>query len=393
MTLGTMLYTFENVTSTNLAVIRYCLITSSTFFFIKYISNTQKRLNITSVLFFLWTLVIINFSLTEITRGDNNYILLKRVMSGEILLYVLPLIGFCEINLDIVRRIIQFAFYLAILGCFLVPMAPYIYQEVRAGDNSAFGYENLSRIFSASATIVILTFPYHNKKITITSVTSILVSLIIFLVTARRNMIIYYVSVLVFSFFTLYWTKTLSELKKFYLSLLISLLTIVTVILFLINLDLFSLVISRFESGFESRDFIIDEFVDDFNSSPLDWYTGRGIFGTFRTSILMTNDAAGTRDGIENGYLTHILRGGYIYLVLIILVSINAVIKGFFESKNTLTKACSSIIIIYLIDMVGFGIPENHIKYLIVWVSIAICNNKRIRQMDDQSLANLIGLN
>ena len=392
MTFGTILYSFEDVINANFAVIRYIIMSLAAYFFLKYIYYSKKRINFLTFSFFLWTLCIIFFSFDDIIKGDYNYILFKKILSGELLLYIIPLISFCGFDLEILKKIFQFSFYLAVLGCLFVPFSSFIYQNVRVGEDSAFGYENLSRIFTASGVILLLTFPYHRKKINLVVIISIIISLVAFLITARRNMIVYYVAVIGMALIILKLSKTIGKQKKALLIFVILLIISILTFVFFEYIDLFSFVISRFETGFESRESIIDEFIYDFNNTPVDWYTGRGIFGSFRTNILILNDALGTRDVIENGYLIQILRGGYIYLGLVILLSISAIYKGLFKSKNLLSKAFAFIIIIYFIDMVGYGVAENHIKFLIIWVGIAVCNTKSFLEMNEHEIAQKIGL-
>lgn len=392
MTIGTVFYTLESVIDLNIPVIRYLLMSFSAFFFIKYIYYSKKRINILTAAFIIWTITIILFSFNEIIIGANNYRFLKRLMSGEILLYIIPLISLCEIDINFVKKIFQFSFFLTLLGCLFVPFADFIYQNAMLKEDSSYSYENISRIFTASGSIILLTFPYHKKKINLIVIISIFISLLIFLLTARRNMIVYYLGVTFFAFYILLTTKKIRKLHKYILIINMIIFLSLLTFLFFSYIEYFYYAITRFNSGFESRDFIIEEFFYDFNSSPSDWYTGRGIFGSFKTNVLITDESLGTRDGIENGYLTYILKGGYIYLGIVVLISVAAIYNGLIKSKNTISKSFSFIIIIYYIDMVGFGIPENHMKFLIIWVAIAACFSKKIIMMDEKQLIKKIGL-
>ena len=72
----------------------------------------------------------------------------------------------------------------------------------------------------------------------------------------------------------------------------------------------FEFFFSRVDTGMDSREGIIELFMLDFNTTPNDWIFGRGIYGEFNGGILATNEDTGMRDGIENGYLNIILKGG-----------------------------------------------------------------------------------
>ena len=392
MTVGTIFYTLESVIDLSIPLFRYLLMSLSTFFFIKFIYYSKKRNNIINATFIIWTITITVFSFNEIIIGANNYRFLKRLLSGEILLYIIPLISLCEIDISLIKKIFQFSFFLALLGCLLVPLADLIYQNAMLKEDSSYSYENISRIFTASGSIILLSFPYHKRKINLIVISSIFISLLIFLLTARRNMIVYYLGVIFFAFYILLIAKKIRKLHKYIIIINMIIFLSLLTFLFFSYIEYFYYAITRFKSGFESRDLIIEEFFYDFNSSPADWYTGRGIFGSFKTNVLITDESFGTRDGIENGYLTYILKGGYIYLGIVVLKSVAAIYNGLIKSKNTISKSFSFIIIIYYIDMVGFGIPENHMKFLIIWVSIAACNNNNIIMLNDNQLMKKISL-
>lgn len=392
MQVGIILYSFEIATGFNFPIVRYGVIAFSYYYYLKFIVVSRIEITFVSVFLVLWTCFMILMSTGEVLKGANNYLLLKRILSGDLLYYILPLLSLCSFSVLLLRKIFLISFVFAFLGCFLVPLSSFLYQNFRVGEDSAYGFENLSRIFTASGSIVFLTFNYHKKHINAIVIFSILISLGIFLVLARRNMIVYYFAVLTFAFLVLLTSKLLSSSNRLARGVLIVVFTSVVFFVFYEYRGFFAYTIGRFESGFQSREGITEEFIYDFNSSPGDWFVGRGIFGSFRTSILASNERFGLRDGIENGYLLHILKGGLVYLFLLVLLAGRALWRGFRRNRNDLIKAFCFIIIIYFIDMVGFGIPENHLKFLIVWVAISTCNNYNVLRLKDKELKSVIGL-
>jgi hypothetical protein len=158
------------------------------------------------------------------------------------------------------------------------------------------------------------------------------------------------------------------------------------------NLSRFSYLVERSKTGLESRQDYIDEFYDDFNAHPMDWITGRGVLGEFTSHLWEVSRESETRPGIESGYLDHILRGGYVYVFLLVFMSIPAIFMGFFSSKNILSKAFAAIILINLIDLVGFGIPSLTLKYLFIWIGMGVCYSKRMRSYSDDYLKKIVGI-
>jgi len=392
MIFGNILYSLEIAIGVNFAIIRYLLLGISYYGYLKFLFGSKKQVSLLSILLMLWTFIMMAMSITEIVKGENNYLLVKKILSGDLLYYILPLFSLCIFSIELLRKIFAIAFLLAFLGVFFVPLSSFIYQNFRIGDDLAYGYENLSRIFTASGVIVFLTFNYHRTRVNLIVLISILISLSIFIFTARRNMIIYYFAVLFFATIVLMTSRMIRRSNRIAGGSVI--LIIFSVLLFVVfeYRDIFEFTINRIESGFDSREGITDQFIYDFNTRPIDWYIGRGVFGTFKTSILATDVRFGLRDGIENGYLTHILRGGIVYLSLLLLMSFKALNRGLRKNANNLTKAFGFIICIYFIDMIGFGIPENQIKFLIVWIAISCCNNRNFWAMKDSNLKAEIGL-
>lgn len=204
----------------------------------------------------------------------------------------------------------------------------------------------------------------------------------------RRNKVVFYGGALVLS--------AILVLKNYNISSKITFRYIVLIILLSIGilafLDKFTLFFDKVSLGMSSREQVIDDFFYDFNQHPSDWFWGRGIYGEFDGGVLNDSEDGASRDGIENGYLYLILKGGWLWLGLLILISINAIYKGLMKSKNMLCKGFAIIIILYFIDMIGFGIPGMTIKYMMVFIAIAGCNSPWLRQLNDSYLKEKIGL-
>ena len=84
--------------------------------------------------------------------------------------------------------------------------------------------------------------------------------------------------------------------------------------------------------------------------------------------------------------------GGGIWLVLLILLSLKSVYLGLFKSNNKLCKGFAFIIVVYYIDMIGFGIATISLGYMMVFIAISICCNKQFRRLTDEDLMYKIGL-
>src|SRR5690606_27942696 len=150
----------------------------------------------------------------------------------------------------------------------------------------------------------------------------------------------------------------------------------------------FDLFFERADTGFDSRESVIRDFTDDFNIRPIDWYVGRGPFGTYYSNI--GSGASNDRTLIENGYYQYILKAGLFFLVPFLLISVIAIINVFFRSKNHLSKAAAILIIVNLIDMIGYGLPFLGLKYLNLLIAFGFCFSPVIRNMDDLEIRKII---
>ena len=95
------------------------------------------------------------------------------------------------------------------------------------------------------------------------------------------------------------------------------------------------------------------------------------------------------RNVIENGYLYIILSGGVISLLLYVSVLLTALRKGFFHTKNQLTKAFAAYIGVSLFNLIPFGLPEFSMTFFVVWVGVAICGSPYYRNMTDNEIKRL----
>jgi hypothetical protein len=374
----------------NFPILRYFLFFVSSFYFIKGIikSRNKEQINVlTRVLFivFLFYIIISIFrGFQKVTDSNQNYLYLKKFISGDFLVLVIPFVFLVKPNIAFYKKLFKYLYIMTLLGIIIVPMVFVVYKN-----NPFFGIENLTRLFTSSGSILILTTLYHKKRINYILYLSFFIALIFLLLLARRNMIVYISSVILFGIFinTFYQSKN----KLFPILYMLFLIGLIALLFYFFK-DNFGFAIDRFSTGFDSRTTVLDEFIYDFNKTPSDWILGRGLYGEYYSQTTAINIDQNTRDGIENGYLNHILFGGWIYLGSLILISLPAIYLGFFKSRNILSKAFAAIIVIYFIDMIGFGLPAPHIKYLMIFISISGCYSKWLRNLPDRFLKKHIGL-
>lgn len=393
----------EKVVGINLPLLRYLIYAVALYFFLKGVAYTYSMKNYNSfalklliTIIFLSVIYSIIIALPSIFSSAYNYINLKRLLSGNIIVFLFPLILLIKPDLYVWKRILSLSYKLAVLYLlFTIPFIAYF------ATNPELLAEGFVRNFASGASIILLTITYHSKKVKFVTVITFIISLILMVLLARRNQILY-LSLLFICLLFITFSFSTRQIKRSRTSFIIGLLFIVStsvLVIYFLNLD-FSLVTERFSmtasDGINySRKGVMTEFKADFNKTPLDWWLGRGMNGSYFSSIASLDSngfLAGQRAEIENGYLYLILKGGLLYLIPFVLLSLIGAYKGFFKSKNLLSKAAASIVFINLFDLIGFGIPGLHLKSLLLWFSLALCYSVLIRNYSDDYIKKYIGL-
>ncbi len=359
-----------------ISVLYYFCMTWATFLLLRYTFSNHLDLDFFQKVFFVWVIYLYIKAVPDIFDAYFNHINLKHFLTEYMFLYAIPLFMITKLNLRFLRKIFAFQYVLLIL-----------YLIIAVFFNKWRG--EWYTILVEGSIIIIMTWPYHaNRKRMLVMVAVILV-IIGMMISARRNKVVFFGGGLFLALVINLLTKSDMGITRKISILIVALIFGLGIYL---NLDSFSFFFERVETGMESREQIITLFQRDFNSHPSDWVFGRGLYGVFDGGILNTNEELGVRDGIENGYYFLILKGGWLWLGLLILISLKAIYNGLFKSNNLLCKGFAMIILLYYLDMIGYGIPQTSMKYIMVFISIAGCNTEWLRQMSDIQLSKEIGL-
>jgi hypothetical protein len=151
---------------------------------------------------------------------------------------------------------------------------------------------------------------------------------------------------------------------------------------------MFGLITGRLEE--DTRSGVVENFKN--SMSTLDWVFGKGMNGQYYCPGISETEGTVTifRSVIETGYLQIILKGGILSLVMFLLIAIPAMLKGFFFSRNLLSKASAAWILLFIIYLYPTTINSLTLNYLIIWLSIGICYSTEIRNMSDESIITLL---
>lgn len=216
---------------------------------------------------------------------------------------------------------------------------------------------------------VLLILGKENRIDKFLSLLSILGALIVFLVTARRSMILICLYTLLF-----YLLKTVSAKKKRYNKisfLIIGVVFFLGLYFVVFNTTYFDLFRLRVDQN--SRETVYAFFFNDMAKSGWSLF-GKGMFGTYYAPLGYINTSP-YRSTIETGYLHLILKGGCIELILVVSILIISIRKALFKSKNRLVKYSGLLLFGWLLDMAAFGLPAGNLMYMFIWIYIGIINS------------------
>lgn len=231
--------------------------------------------------------------------------------------------------------------------------------------------EYFSRNLSIPCGLILLTYLYHTNKKNLFSLSIVILTFLFAAIRARRSLMFMTMTLLVISYLVFYFSNRGKIMKiVFSVILVLSMGMYGAYIYSLQKSGVFGLLTSRMHE--DTRTGVVNSFYRDMNTT--DWLIGRGVNGQyFCPGIDEGNRITTYRIVIETGYLQIILKGGIISLTLLLLIAIPAMIKGFFQSKNLLSKGAAIWILWFLLMLYSSVGNAFILSYLLFWISIGIC--------------------
>ena len=328
------------------------------------------------IAYLLWEVFIILHDFQNL-----NYSLLKVLLFQPytFLPYFIPLLIFIPYNLfytkilyNTLEKLLYVLFFVFIV---------FIQQVLITNQDFS---EQIVWTLGTGAGFILLTWNFHSKRTRTIAIIAALLCLFIATVMARRNIMLTFSNFLFFSFI-LYITnskRTINQ-KLGFLFLSAIIVTSGYVLFFKYQDELFSKITNRID--IDSREEVFAAYFYDLSTNNL--IIGKGMNGTYFCPGI--DEDYDYRPLIENGYLQLILKGGIIYLILFLAIAIPAMVLGI-RSKNSLGKAAGVIVLLWLIDMIAWGVPAMNIRYIILWISIGICYSKEIRGLSEKEFKNAL---
>lgn len=333
----------------------------------------SNYLSVVFPLFIVWQFYII-------LRGIQNFsfeMLLNLLFSPYYFLhYLIPLIILIPANVFFAKRIFNLFIILSLLlfFVFLVFRNDILYTNLNFSEQTIW-------TLGTGGGFLLLTWSYQNTKIRLLAFLTVLLSLFVATVMARRNIMLTFSNFLIFSVFLVLLNSRQSIRSKVYLLTAIILVTVIAFNIFINYQDkLFNRISGHLTEN--TREIIYDAFVKDMTTK--DWIFGKGFLGEYYCPG--AEEGKDTRFIIESGYLQTILKGGIISLILFLSIALPAVYLGVFKSRNIISRASGTIVLLWLIDMFPWGMPAMNIRYILLWTCIGICYSKEFRGLTDSEV-------
>ena len=336
------------------------------------------------IIYYAWLFFII-------IRGFSfNYLYLRATFTDAyfgIFLYLVPLILLFPKDIVYLKKVITVILILSVI--YILCDMVFIKALLTSNSDSEEGktiIEYFSKILAIPSGFILLTLSYHNDKRKFRAIVGKLWVLFVIFITflfavirARRGLIFMSLNILFFTYIIYNYVHKSNLFFKFF-----PLLIIFFVSIYAINVynekkpGMFGLITERLNE--DTRSLVENFFYLDMNKK--DWVIGKGIEGSYFCPTSDTEDSI--RKVIETDYLQIILKGGIISLGLLLLITVPAIFKGLFYSKNILSKAAAIWILLWLIDLYPATVTTFTLNYILVWISVGICYSKEIRCMPEE---------
>jgi hypothetical protein len=334
------------------------------------------------ILYGLWFLFILVSSIeTFFSKESLLYFLLNPLYGG--ILYIAPGIFLFPKKPIFYKK----AFDAVIVFCFIYFFYDFISISYLMSSDQ-HNVANIDRVETSfdlgiSCGFILLTYKYHSTKRKLIAIATIVLILLFAIVRARRGLILMTSGVILMSYVQ-YLVNSKKKILIFYSTiLLITLGSLYAASIYNIKSNrIFSFIAERGDE--DTRTGVELYFYADMK--PLDWTIGRGIAGKYYCPNIEEDAVSNYRSVIETGYLQIVLKGGLISLLLLLLITIPAIFKGIFYSKNMLSKAAGIWIFLALTSLYPATVDTFSMRYLLVWISVGICYSKEIRNIPDNVL-------
>ena len=191
------------------------------------------------------------------------------------------------------------------------------------------------------------------------------------------------------------------RVRRTFIKYIIAGFLLVLTLIFTLGYEYVWRIVTMFADIQDSRTFLFRELMSELNFSEKIF--GRGSLGTYYSEYFEHTKwyvvdvlkkpwygDSSTRITIEVGYLRMILKGGFIMMLLNLIILISSSYVAIFKSRNKFIKRLGYYILIFMILYLIELRPTFTPIFFILWMAIGTVLNKKYRLMDDEEINALI---
>ena len=387
--LYTLSYTLSTTSYVNIIICQVLQIIGLLIFIPSFLPLLKLRIDNT-YLRVLFTLYLIWIAFIVFRGFPSNYDQIKFMIFDAWfggILYLSPLFLLLPHKLFYIKKLFQAIIVLAV--GFLFYNIFFLKDLLSQGENLSglIIVEYFSKTLAVPAFFLLMSYRYHSDRTKLFLILILLVTVFFALVRARRG-ILFMCGLAALFAYLLYLSQTRN---KYFI-------VILTIIgggtLLILGLEFFT------SNQIDIFDYITDRGLEDTRSTVelcfyqdlnfKDWIMGKGMVGEYFCPGIDPDDMTGYRRTIETDYLQMVLKGGLVSVIIFLLITIPAMLKGFFFSKNLLSKAAACWIIWVLFNMYPATVNTFTLQYILLWIAVAICYSPSIRNMAEEDLTNYL---
>ncbi|MCM1138947.1 MAG: hypothetical protein NC453_10305 [Muribaculum sp.] len=321
--------------------------------------------------------------------NSNGFINYHLFNPTYILPYLMPFVLLIPTSEYDFRPIVKVSVVLSVVViiCFALFYKEIIYSSVRQSlgilqstDSKAEDYMYYGQLY-ANVAIIALCRKYVSARIWFLNTVALILTLMINLMAARRGTSVTMFAILLFDVYFL--VKSFSFRARLIISVMAAVIIGASSVL-LYNFNGFDYIKKRGMQ--DSRSHIDIALMEQMTDEQLIF--GKGLNGRYYYDLHLAWDyLGGWRYVSETGYYNLILKGGYLLAWTYILFLLYPAYMGIFKSRNLLCKALGFLIFLSLLELYPFGHLSFNLKFLILWMGIAINSDPELRELDDDEIS------
>jgi hypothetical protein len=353
------------------------------FYCINFIIFVQKhnRLQPLQVILIIYSLIVIIRGF--ITNDLDNHQKITTILANNrgVLGYLTPLILFYTPQKKDIKTFYRISY---ICSWFAIGYVLLHFSEIflmshsmdAAREDEAINGNSMGQIagyFAMPASLNLFLAQFVPKRYVRAGFVAFVLSLLSSVAFARRSFIAFHLIILVLIIYSFLQSTEVKSWNK-RLLIIVMIIFVACIPILLSHFSIFNLLNERFST--DTRSGVEMEFYKSLQDKPLEWLFGKGMFGTYYSTIFKDMRGNADRLYIETGYLQFILNGGLIMLILYVSILLNAAYKGYFKSNNTLCKVFSLFIVANILFLISGNSIEASIKGVMIWIMVYMCNTQ-----------------